>query len=203
MGRQFQSPRACGGPEYHSAHRYSNLVFDESFEQVLTTNLPKGSEQSLASRLDERRTRGRLNVSAQRVLLFLSLPHTHTHAHRRWSCAASSASGCSWVEESSALNGRVSMRLEKGAILSNRGLYHAGFALEAGRVYEGSLFARRRRRDASSSSSCSVLVALEDWGELRAEDVTTRPAVPGRAAKKKNQRFFKNGGDVLKLGARC
>ena len=48
-----------------------------------------------------------------------------------------------WVNDSAAFNGNVSARLDgAGAALANRGLQLAGLALEAGRDYEGYLYAR-------------------------------------------------------------
>ena len=86
---------------------YSQMVYDESFEQSLSD---LGGARSLG-----------------------------------WSGDAA------WVNDSAAFNGNVSVRLEPGARLSNRGLYHQGFKLEAGEPYEFYAFAR---------GACELTVAL-------------------------------------------
>ena len=56
-----------------------------------------------------------------------------------------------WVNDSAAFNGNVSVRLEPATRLSNRGLYHQGFALEAGEPHRA-LLAARAAADAARSN---------------------------------------------------
>ncbi|KAH8066633.1 hypothetical protein JL722_1085 [Aureococcus anophagefferens] len=108
---------------------YSQMVYDESFEQSLSD---LGGARSLG-----------------------------------WSGDAA------WVNDSAAFNGNVSVRLEPAARLSNRGLYHQGFKLEAGEPYEFYAFAR---------GTCELTVALEDWGDVQATGAATRPATAATLA---------------------
>ena len=124
---------------------YSQMVYDESFEQSLSD---LGGARSLG-----------------------------------WSGDAA------WVNDSAAFNGNVSVRLEPATRLSNRGLYHQGFALEAGEPYEFYAFAR---------GTCELTVALEDWGDVRATGAATRPATAATLA---TQDFTVSGDNWTRVDA--
>jgi hypothetical protein len=118
---------------------YSQMVYDESFEQSIANKpLPKGNEVSMG---------------------WLPMLSSANAGEVTWQ---------NGTEKEVAFNGNVSVRLslkspataQASVAVANRGLFKSGFAFKANRSYDGYFFVRA----SGGSDKVSMLVSFEDWG---------------------------------------